>query len=112
MSNAAPQRHHKAVSELRNVAVDLSGLLDVGELLTGTPTVLEVTTTALTLSSKIVNTTAITVNGTVLLIGQAVQFRVAGGLADTAYTVRITVGTNAAPAQTLVVTLYLRVVAD
>ena len=76
MPNTAPQRHTKTVTEVRNVAVDFLGLLDDGELLTGTPTVVEVTTTDLTLASKAVNATALTINGVDCIAGQAVTFKV------------------------------------
>lgn len=110
--STAPQRYEKHVSELVNVSVDMRGVLDSGELLTGTPTVLEVTTTDLTLSSKAVNSTTLTINGNTCVAGQAVTFRVAGGVAGTDYVISITVGTNATPAQTRIVKVRLRVVAD
>lgn len=111
MSTAA-QRHSKTVSEVRNVSVDMRGALDAGELLTGTPTIVEVTSTDLTLDNKRVNTGSVTINQVVCIAGQAVQFRVAGGVASSAYTIRITVGTNATPAQTLVTSLRLYVTPD
>lgn len=107
-----PQRHKKTVSEVRNVAVDMKGKLDTGELLTGTPTVVEEVTTALTLSSKVVNTTQLVINGRTVAIGEAVQFRVSGGLANQTYSIRVTVTTTSTPAQTLVENLHLSVVED
>lgn len=102
-ANTAPQKPTIAVGEIRNVAVSFADVLDSGELLTGTPTVVEVTTTDLTLSSKAVNTAALTINGESVAIGKAVQFRVSGQLvANSPYTIKITVSTDASPAQTLV----------
>lgn len=107
--STAPQRHSKGATESRNVSLDLSGKLDTGELLTGVPTVEEVTTTHLTFSNKAVNTTALTINGRTVAIGEAVQFRVSGGNANTSYTIRTTVTTTSNPAQTLVEYVALNV---
>jgi hypothetical protein len=101
--NTAPQVPTLAVGETRNFAVSFINVLDSGELLTGTPTVAEATTADLTIASKVVNTAALTVDDTAVAIGQAVQFKVSGQqLAHSPYTLKITVGTNATPAQTLV----------
>lgn len=108
----APQVQCKTASEVRNVAVDFQGKLDASELLTGTPTVVEVTTSDLTLSDKVVSTGALTILGKTVATGEAVQFKVLGGTAGTSYTIRITAATNSTPAQTLIVDLTLRVVAD
>ena len=45
-----------SVSDLEAVAVEFTDHLDSGELLTGTPTVEEITTTDLTLANKALNT--------------------------------------------------------
>lgn len=111
----APQLGSKTASEVRNAAVSLVSILDSGELLTGTPTVLEVTTTDLTLANKAVNTEALTVNGLAVAIGQAVVFNVAGGTAGTTYQtyqIQIVVDTDATPAQRLYINTKLRVTAD
>lgn len=112
MPNTAPQRRTKTVGETRNVAVSFVDVLDAGELLTGTPTVVEVTTSDLTLTNKAVNGSSLVVNGETCLAGQVVTFTVAGGVAGTAYEIRITAGTNAANAQTLQATVKLKVVAN
>lgn len=112
MANTAPQRHTKSVSEARNVSIDMRGVLDVGELLTGTPTIVEVTTTDLTLANKAVNGSTLTINGNACLAGQAVTFKVSGGVAGTTYTIRITVSSNASVPQTFVVAIVLQVIAD
>ncbi len=108
-SNTAPQIQYKTAAEVRMVAVSLQGKLDSGELLTGTPTIVEVTTSALTLGSKAVSTTALTIDGVSNAIGEAVQFSVSGGTAGTTYTINVQVGTDSTPAQTLEVNLTLKV---
>lgn len=111
-TNTAPQIQCKTVSEIRNGAVSFVGKLDSGELLTGTPTVVEVTTSDLTISNVAVNTAALTINGLSVAIGQAVQFKVVGGIADTVYTLRTTAITDATPSQTLITNLRLLCLAD
>lgn len=111
----AIQRPTKTASEVRNVAVSFSGKLDDGELLTGTPTVTEVSPSspqALSFSNIAVNTAALTINGVTVPIGEAVQFSLSGGVANTAYTIKIAVGTDATPAQTLYGSIDIRVKAD
>ena len=108
----APQRHTKTETEERNIALDLRGKLDAGELLTGTPTVEEVDTADLTLSSKTRNTSIITVNGLQVPISQGVQFFCTGGTAGTTYTIRVTCVTTATPAQTIIENLHLKVISD
>lgn len=108
----APQLPCKTAGETRNVAVSFQGKLDAGESLTGTPTVTEVTTSDLTITSPAVSTVALTINKKSVPAGEAVQFNVAGGTAGTEYTIKVSVGTDATPTQTLVVLLRLKVVAD
>ena len=81
MGNIAPQRHEKCVSEVINVKVDMRSVLDTGELLSGTPTVAEVDDTDLTIQNNIVNTATLTINDDTVAVGEAVQFRVSGGVA-------------------------------
>lgn len=107
-----PRTLEKKVSEIRNVAISFVGLLDAGELLTGTPTILEVTTTDLILANKVVNTAQLTINGRKVATGQAIQFTVSVGLADTSYEIRVTIDTDATPAQTLIIKIRLKVKAD
>ena len=102
-ANTAPERPTLAVGETRNFAVSFVNILDSGESLTGTPTVAEETTTDLTLSNKAVNTVALTINGKTVAVGKAVQFRASGfKVSGSPYIIKITVGTTASPAQTLV----------
>lgn len=112
----ARQIRCKAASEVLWVAVDFSPKLQSGELLTGTPTVLEVTSTDLTLANKNISTTALTINENEVASAAAVVFTVAGGSAtggpnsDGCYTIRCTATSdNATQAQTLIVDVLLEV---
>ena len=100
-TSKCPQRACMTDAETRAVKVSFKDDLDTSELLTGTPTLTEITTSDLTLANKAVNTAALTILGGTVAIGQAVQFTVTGGTAGTTYTIQITAGTDATPAQTL-----------
>jgi hypothetical protein len=103
MPTIAIQRGEMSAGAARNVAIDFTDKLDTGELLTGTPTITEVTTSDLTLSNKAVSTASLTILGETVAIGKAVQFKVSAGSGLLGqYTVRITVSTDATPAQTFV----------
>ncbi len=110
--STALEKQTKLVSEVRNVAVSFVGKLDSGEKVTGTPTVTEVDTSDLTISNVAVSTAALTINDKSVAIGEAVQFRVSGGLAGVSYTLRVTAASDATPAQTLIVNTILNVAAD
>ena len=108
----AKEHHRKTVSEVRNVSVSFASLLSTAELLTGTPTITEDTTTALTLDNKRLSTSILTINDRQVAIGAAALFRVAGGVAGGQYTISLQVGTDATPAQTLHGDVTLDVGAD
>jgi len=109
--NLAPQRYNIAYGETVPVSVSFIDILDSGVLLTGTPTITEVTTTDLTLTHKEVNTSAITINGVSNAIGQAVTFLIAPSVSATGeYTVLITCGTNSTYPATRKANIKLRVV--
>lgn len=104
------QIHTISVGETETVAVNYTAHLDSGESLTGTPTVAEQTTTDLTISNKAVNTATYTEadTGNTVAVGAAVRFSVAGGtVANSPYTIRVTVSTDATPARTFVRDLKL-----
>jgi len=86
--------------ETRNVKIDYTDKLDSGELLTGTPTITEVTSSDLTLANKAVSTAQLTINGATVAIGAAVQFNVTGGTAGTEYKVKIIATSDDSVAQT------------
>ena len=102
----------KSTNEIRLASVDFQDKLDSGELLTGTPTAAEVTTSDLTLDTVAVNTAALTVNGRSVAIGQGVQFRIQSGTAGTTYTILLTATTDSNPAQTFKELVRIRVVAE
>ncbi len=88
------QRPTVSVGETEIVSIDYTDKLDASELLTGTPTVTEVTTTDLTLTNKVVNTAEARILGRDVDIGKAVQFKVSGQKINTQYSIRITVSTD------------------
>jgi hypothetical protein len=108
----ATSKEQKTASETRNVSVRFSELLDDGEVLTGTPTILELVSTDLTIISKSISTAVRTINGVSTPIGEAVQYSVAGGTAGTTYDIQIVAVTDSTPAQTLYGNLELKIVAD
>jgi len=99
-----------AVGETNLFAVSFAGVLDSGESLTGTPTVAEQTTSDLTITDladganqATVNTAALTIHGTTVAIGDALQFKVSGQkTTGSPYTLKLTVSTDSSPAQTKV----------
>ena len=92
----------KSPGDTSAVAMDFNPLLRSGEVLTGTPTVSEVTSTDLTIANVGLNSSTISVNGSDCAANTCVQCTVAGGSANTKYKIRITAGTDSSPAQTLV----------
>lgn len=76
-------------------SVDLQDYLDSGETFTGTPTIVEITTTDLTLSNKAVNTSALTIFGRTVAIGAALQVKVSGQQTNRTYTLQMTCATTA-----------------
>ena len=109
----APEISCKADSEARNFAVDFRGRLDVGELVTGTPTAVEISTSDLTITNVGVSTVPLTINGQIVAIGKAVQLHVAvGGTVGTIYRVLLTGPTDSTPAQTLKAIVRIKVVGD
>jgi len=102
MAITLQQRPSISASDVELVAIDYQSHLDTGETLTGTPTVVEVTTTDLTLGNKAVSSAVLTILGRSVPIAEAVQFSVTGQKAGTQYRIRVTVSTTSTPARTLV----------
>lgn len=102
MSHTAPQRNDAAVGEIRSFKISFAGRLDNGELLTGTPVIAEQTTSNLTITNQIVSTASLTINDITVATAEAVQFSASGMQAGVSYKVKITIGTDATPAQTLI----------
>lgn len=88
------QRPVISVGDTDSAKIDYTDYLDPTELLTGTPTVAEVTTADLTLTNKTVNTTEVRIIERDVAIGKAVQFKVSGQKINTEYSIRITVSTT------------------
>lgn len=101
MPSEAPQIPCFINGETRNGKASFAMKLDDGELLTGTPTITEITTTDLTFANVAVSTADLEINGATVLTGQAVTFKVTGFAAGTTYRARIQCGTTSTPAQTL-----------
>lgn len=109
----APEIYPVKKGEVRNGAVDMMGLLDSGEVMSGTPTIAEFTenkenkvltaSTDLTFSNVKLNTAVITINGQEVPISMGVQFRVdtTNGVVTTRYIAVITAVTNSDPVQTI-----------
>lgn len=101
--STAPQKPYAVVGDVSNLAYSFASQLDSGELLTGTPAVVEQTTSDLAFANIAVNSAELTINDKTVAIGMAVQCKVSGQLvANTPYTLKVTVTTDATPAQTKV----------
>lgn len=77
------------------VSIDYTKYLDGDELIATVDTVVEVTTTDLTLSGKKVSTAALVILNRTVAIGKAAQFTVQGQQSGTTYRVRVTITTDA-----------------
>lgn len=104
----AIQQHTVKVGETRNFALDLRGKLDAGELLVGTPTVVELTTAHLSINNKNINSAERIINGLTVPVAQAVVFKVSGFQTGVRYRIQITIGTDAVPAQTIIEHIVVR----
>lgn len=108
-----PQTPCKKVSDVETQACSFADLLDTGELLTTLTSVLEVTTTDLTLDNKAISTAILSILDEDVEVGEAVQWRVTGGtVANSLYGIKIIVVTDSSPARTLVRTVTLGIEAD
>ena len=96
-----PQTQRKKVSDLETVAVSFADLLDTGETLATLTSVLELTTTDLTLGDKAISTAVLDILEESTAIGEAVQFSVDGGTAGGGvggvYQIQIKVVTDSTP---------------
>ncbi len=102
MTITARETGRKSPADVAAAVADFTPLLRSGELLTGTPTVAEVTSSDLTISNVGLNDSTVSVNGSDCVANAGIQFLVAGGLTSTKYVVEMSCGTDATPAQTLV----------
>jgi len=105
LSHIAPQVPTTYVGAARNIAIDFTDELDTGELLTGTPTIVEIhpanSPLDLTISNVAVSTADLEINGQTVTTGMAVQGHVSGMLSGVTYKCLVTATTDATPAQTL-----------
>ncbi len=105
MTKKLQQSRTISVGDTEYVSVNYTKILADDELLTGTPTVVEVATSDLTLASKAVSTAEYneSITGNVVKVGKAVRFSIAGGTAaNSPYLVTVTVTTDATVARTIV----------
>lgn len=108
MARMLSEYYEISEGDTRSAKIDYRKDLDSGELLTGTPTVVEQDTSDLTISNVAVSTTTETVKGETVAIGQAVVWTVTGGLeSNSPYLIRVTTSTDASPAQTFAYDLRL-----
>ena len=100
--NTAPERPPLMVGATEVGAYSYAGNLRSGETLTGTPLVVEQTTSELTITNKAINDAEVVINHKTVAIGQAVTFLVTGQLLATRqYTILITATTDSTPARVL-----------
>ena len=113
--NTAPETPDVSAGGVPLGAISYADTLDSGESLTGSVTIIEVTSADvpvvsgdLTISNAAVNTAVLTINNKSVAIGKAVQFRVVGQQAGESYILRSVVSTDSMPAQTLRKWVHLR----
>lgn len=99
----------KRAGETRTFAVYFGSSLVGDELLNGTPTVVEVSSSDLTISNVGSNGEKQWIGRYESGVDKAVTFSVSGGTAGRVYVLRITAGTDATVAQTLIQEVELRV---
>jgi len=99
-STRAPQRPRARAGDENNYRASFAKELEPGELLTGTPTVVEQTTSDLTISNVKVSTVSLTIKGITTAIGAAVQFHALGFKTGVSYDLLVTAVTDSTPAQT------------
>ena len=80
--------------------VSYDAILSSSEALTGTPTVVELTTSHLTISSVAKNAAAVVISGSTVAANRAVMFLVAGMQVANTYRLRVTGVVNSTPNQT------------
>ena len=105
MPLTAKERPTISVGDTEVISVNFTDLLDGSELLTGTPTVVEQTSSDLTIATVQVNTNTYTeaCSGDTVAVGAAVQCKVSGGtVANSPYRIRVTCSSDATIARTFV----------
>lgn len=82
-----------SVGDIDTIALDCTDWLDAGELLTGTPTITEVSTSDLTITNKRVSVSDLVIKKRSVDTGMAVQCLISGQQAGT-YTLLVQVDTT------------------
>ena len=100
-ANITLNRMSVNVGETVNDTADIEGLLKGSELATGTPLVIEVNTSDLTITNKAVNTVTKTVEGRSVVVGEGIDYTITGFVTGV-YRLKITFSTDADPAATRV----------
>lgn len=98
MPYTANQIHSQVIGKARTHSLGFANELDTAELMTGTPIILETTTSTLTITNKKVNTATIDINGVEHLAGKALQCSVVGDAAGT-YEITWKCSTDSTPSQ-------------
>lgn len=100
---------NKKAAEVRTFTVEFSDKLLADELLSGTPTVEEVGSSELTISGPELTVSPSDIFAKVFIpTSRGALFTVAGGVAGTTYTIRVTAETD--DGQTLISQIQLRVI--
>lgn len=99
----------KKAGETRTYIVSFAEKLREHEALTGTPTATELRTSALTITDVDLTVEDWTIMGRRIKAYTAVVFSVSGGTARNDYTIRVEVGTDTSPVQTLQYDMRLKV---
>lgn len=106
----APQIRTKHPSAAKNAIVSFADELESGETLTGSPTITS-SPSGLTIANEKVSTGELTLeDGTTVVTGEAVQFKVSGGTSGVTYQIEVSCATTSSPAQTLVRECILTVI--
>ena len=106
-----PSRSFKRISEIRNVGVDFTGVLDTDEILLSAQVNVKKGGT-IVVSGTTVTLSEVIINGARVAPGRAVVFQVSSGDINVAYTLGIEVITNASLPQTINRDIIIDVIGD
>jgi len=111
--STAPERPVRTVSGKRNSAVSFAGQLDINEIITGNPIVQEQVTNDLVINNISISLTELIIGNKTVPAGQAVIFsHTSGVVADSPYSVKLTILTNSIPSQEISGIVIITVVPD
>lgn len=109
MAIVLEQRPEISVGDFERAEIDFSSWLGSLELLSGSPTATEVTSTDLTISAVQINSVTLSILGTDVAPYCAVIFRISGQKTGRKYTIRLTAQSDASPARVCVRDLVISV---